>query len=57
MTEPPRPPEGAVGDLGTWVRLAEIDAPERGQPWFERTKQALAARPAAPPGVGAILGM
>jgi endonuclease YncB( thermonuclease family) len=33
-----------VGDETRRIRLAGIDAPERGQPWAERSKQALAHR-------------
>jgi len=33
-----------VGREPIRVRLAEIDTPERGQPWANRTKQALSAK-------------
>lgn len=36
--------EVRVGERTLRVRLAEIDTPERGQPWAERSKRALAAR-------------
>jgi endonuclease YncB( thermonuclease family) len=36
--------EVRVGDETRRIRLAGIDAPERGQPWAERSKQALSRR-------------
>ena len=36
--------EVLVGSRTDRVRLAGIDTPERGQPWAERSKQALAGR-------------